>query len=139
MVFIQVAVPVPIRQLFTYQHAVALPSGVRVAVPFGPRSLIGVVVAQQNEADVENINKIKPIEKVIDDTPVIDGVLMKMAQWLWQYYHHAPGEVLHAMLPVLLRKGESAQPSNRLTSLQQKTGTCVNRRSCSGHQNNLPV
>lgn len=113
MVFIQVAVPVPIRQLFTYQHAVALPSGVRVAVPFGPRSLIGVVVAQQNEADVENINKIKPIEKVIDDTPVIDGVLMKMAQWLWQYYHHAPGEVLHAMLPVLLRKGESAQPSKQ--------------------------
>ena len=62
MVFIQVAVPVPIRQLFTYQHAVALPSGVRVAVPFGPRSLIGVVVAKQNEADVENINKIKPID-----------------------------------------------------------------------------
>ncbi|MEC8747707.1 MAG: hypothetical protein VXX73_05315, partial [Pseudomonadota bacterium] len=44
MAFIQVAVPVPLRQLFTYTHDNALSAGVRVVVPFGPRKLVGVVV-----------------------------------------------------------------------------------------------
>ena len=112
MAFIQVAVPVPLRQLFTYTHDNALRAGVRVVVPFGPRKLVGVVVEtlQKSENEIENSNKLKAIESVLDDDPIIDDVLLKMAQWLWQYYHHAPGEVLHAMLPVLLRKGESASP-----------------------------
>ena len=111
MVFIQVAVPAPLRQLFTYTHTSTLEEGVRVVVPFGPRKLVGVAVGVVQQERVENIEKLKAIEEVIDDTPVIDGVLLKMAQWLWQYYHHAPGEVLHAMLPVLLRKGESPNPT----------------------------
>ena len=112
MAFIQVAVPVPLRQLFTYTHDNALSAGVRVVVPFGPRKLVGVVVEtlQKSENEIENSNKLKAIESVLDEDPIIDDVLLKMAQWLWQYYHHAPGEVLHAMLPVLLRKGESASP-----------------------------
>jgi len=111
MTFIQVAVPVPLRQLFTYQHTRSLNSGVRVEVPFGPRTLVGVVVGTQDPADIDNIDKIKPLNRVIDNEPVIAPVLLKMAHWLWQYYHHAPGEVMHAMLPVPLRKGEAATPS----------------------------
>ena len=113
MAFIQVAVPVPLRQLFTYTHDSALEAGVRVMVPFGPRKLVGVVVEtlRKSESEIDNSNKLKAIEMVLDHQPIVDGVLLKMAQWLWQYYHHAPGEVLHAMLPVLLRKGESAGPT----------------------------
>ncbi|XLP06856.1 primosomal protein N' [Alteromonas marina] len=113
MAFIQVAVPVPLRQLFTYTHGSALSAGVRVVVPFGPRKLVGVVVEtlQKPESKIDNADKLKAIESVLDDNSVIDDALLKMAQWLWQYYHHAPGEVLHAMLPVLLRKGESAAPT----------------------------
>ena len=44
MAYIQVAVPVPLRQLFTYTHDNVLSAGVRVIVPFGPRKLVGVVV-----------------------------------------------------------------------------------------------
>ncbi len=111
MAFIQVAVPVPLRQQFTYIFDKPLEAGVRVRVPFGPRKLIGVVTATLSQQSVENTAKLKQIIDVIDDEPVIDKVLIKIAEWLWQYYHHAPGEVLHAMLPVLLRKGESATPS----------------------------
>ncbi len=112
MAFIQVAVPVPLRQLFTYTHDTPLKSGVRVLVPFGPRKLIGVTVDSLSEHAVtpDGVTKLKAIIEVIDKTPIIDGVLLKMAQWLWQYYHHAPGEVLHALLPVSLRKGEPATP-----------------------------
>ncbi len=112
MAFIQVAVPVPLRQLFTYTHDTPLKSGVRVLVPFGPRKLIGVTVDSLSEHAVtpDGVTKLKAITEVVDKTPIIDGVLLKMAQWLWQYYHHAPGEVLHALLPVSLRKGEPATP-----------------------------
>lgn len=109
MVFIQVAVPVPLRQLFTYSHTDTLQPGVRVKVPFGPRQLVGIVV--ESGVDIDDTSKIKAIIEVVDSAPVIDESLRKMAHWLWQYYHHAPGEVIHAMLPVPLRKGEPATPS----------------------------
>jgi primosomal protein N' (replication factor Y) len=111
MAYLSVAVPVPLRQLFTYTHSTPLEAGVRVQVPFGPRKLVGVVidVIDEDSHEIENVKKLKSVEAVIDEYPIVDAVLLKMAQWLWQYYHHAPGEVLHAMLPVLLRKGEKAQ------------------------------
>jgi len=109
MVFIQVAVPVPLRQLFTYSYHTSLELGVRVKVPFGPRQLVGVVV--ESDISAEDTTKIKAIGEVLDATPVIDSALRKMAHWLWQYYHHSPGEVMHTLLPVPLRKGESATPS----------------------------
>ena len=129
MAYICVAVPVPLRQLFTYTHHCDLAAGVRVRVPFGPRKLVGIVVDEPNKdaPEIENADKIKAIETVLDEAPVIDAVLLKMAQWLWQYYHHAPGEVLHTMLPVLLRKGETAQvlPEERirLTETGERTSS----------------
>lgn len=108
MVYIQVAVPVPLRQLFTYEHTRALPAGVRVKVPFGSRQLIGIVV--ESNVAPKDVDKIKAIDEVVDETPVIDEPLQKMAHWLWQYYHHSPGEVMHAMLPVPLRNGQSSAP-----------------------------
>ncbi len=134
MAFIQVAVPVPLRQLFTYTYDNALSAGVRVVVPFGPRKLVGVVVEtlHKPESDIENSNKLKAIESVLDDSPIIDEVLLKMAQWLWQYYHHAPGEVLHAMLPVLLRKGESAAPTPQDMLMLTEEGKQTTRHVIAG-------
>lgn len=135
MAFIQVAVPVPLRQLFTYVHSEALAAGVRVIVPFGPRKLVGVVVDGcfdiASDSEAADISKIKPIEQTIDEQPVLDVVLLKIAQWLWQYYHHAPGDVLHAMLPVLLRKGESSTPTQEeiLSLTTDGKETCVDTLS----------
>lgn len=107
MYFVEVAVPVPLRQAFTYSCDAMPEAGCRVRVPFGPRKLVGVVLGKS--ADPDNINKIKPLDAVLDETPVIDGVLLTLCRWLSQYYLHPIGEVLHTVLPVLLRKGESAQ------------------------------
>lgn len=126
MVYIHVAVPVPLRQLFTYRHTHTLPAGVRVKVPFGPRQLIGLVV--ESNVEVESVDKIKAIDEVIDETPVIDESLQKMAHWLWQYYHHSPGEVMHAMLPVPLRNGHSSTPvpQTYLQATQQDNAVVMN-------------
>ncbi len=108
MHFVEVAVPVPLRQTFTYSCDILPEPGCRVSISFGPRNLVGVVTGELTAP--ENPDKIKAIDKIIDDTPVLDRVLLKLCHWLSQYYLHPIGEVIHTVLPVLLRKGESASP-----------------------------
>jgi primosomal protein N' (replication factor Y) len=106
----QIALPLPKRQVFDYlcDQDKLLP-GIRVVVPFGPRELIGVIVATVN--DSEHHAKLKSILRVLDDAPVIDDVLMSICNWLAHYYHHPIGEVLQTALPVALRKGQSDKPA----------------------------
>ena len=49
MPIIDVAVPVPLRQTFSYTSEQKLQPGVRVSVPFGRRQLIGVVTASYDD------------------------------------------------------------------------------------------
>ena len=119
-VYLDVAVPVPLRQTFTYTHCEALRPGVRVSVPFGKRHLVGIVVGQHSE--VEQTARLKAVDKVLDTEAVLDDVSMSLGRWLWQYYHHAPGEVLHTALPVKLRKGESAERTRQTWYRVSATG-----------------
>lgn len=109
MALIDVAVPVPLRQTFTYTCDTVPPPGVRVQIPFGNRQLVGIVMGEAGATDAD---KLKAITQVLDTRPVLDASLLTLCRWLSQYYHHAPGEVLHTVLPVLLRKGEPAQPED---------------------------
>ena len=112
MRFVEVAVPVPLRQAFTYSCDTLPEAGCRVSVPFGPRTLTGVVLGEAETP--ENSGKIKPVHHVIDDRPVLDSVMLKLCHWLSQYYLHPVGEVIHTVLPVLLRKGEPANPVDEI-------------------------
>ncbi|MBU2977294.1 primosomal protein N' [Alteromonas sp. C1M14] len=108
MHFVEVAVPVPLRQSFTYSSDAVPQPGCRVIVPFGPRKVVGVVLGESSNP--ANISKIKPLDTVLDEAAVIDEVQLTLCHWLSQYYLHPIGEVIHTVLPVLLRKGESARP-----------------------------
>ena len=129
MALINVAVPVPLRQTFTYKHDQALVAGVRVRVPFGPRSVVGIVMGDADPQ--EDSSKIKAISEVLDSEPVLSGTLLTLCRWLSQYYHHAPGEVLHTVLPVLLRKGEAATPDGVLYLHCTETGEATDPESLS--------
>ncbi|MCI0513522.1 primosomal protein N' [candidate division KSB1 bacterium] len=98
--FAEIAVPLPIRQLFTYRIPAwleaRLQSGMRVLVPFGRRSLTGYVVHLAAETSVPDL---RDIEDVLDDAPSLQPDLMALAQWISDYYLCAPGEVFKAMLP----------------------------------------
>lgn len=110
MTILRVALPIPKRQLFDYLYqGKELAAGVRVRVSFGPRKLIGVVwgTAETSEWD---ISKLKSIEAVLDEFPIFDPVLIKLCNWLAQYYKHPIGDVVQTAMPVALRKGESSQP-----------------------------
>jgi len=55
--------------------------GCRVKVPFGPRNVLGFVVALKNETDVP-LEKIKPVSELLDIEPVLTGEMLELAKWL---------------------------------------------------------
>ncbi|TPV57942.1 primosomal protein N' [Aestuariibacter sp. GS-14] len=105
MPVVDVAVPVPLKQSFSYRHHTPVQIGVRVQVPFGNRTLIGVVL-NCAEDDANNAElALKSVTDVLDDVPLFDATLITLVNWLAKYYHHPIGEVWATLMPVRLRKG----------------------------------
>ncbi|MCB1875734.1 MAG: primosomal protein N', partial [Chromatiales bacterium] len=110
---LRVAVPVPLRRLFDYlpcdEQSIPAP-GCRVWVSFGATRRLGVVVAHGSNV-AGSSRKLKKIDAVVDQTPVLAAGNLDLLHWVSAYYHHPLGETLHSALPVLLRKGEAAKAS----------------------------
>ena len=105
--YVQVALQKPLRVEFTYglsaeQREVVQP-GMRVAVPFGSRREVGVVVGLSETCDLEP-KKVRKIATVLDDEPVIDGALLDLTRWIAGYYGCSWGEALGAVLPSSLKR-----------------------------------
>jgi primosomal protein N' (replication factor Y) len=107
MVIVHVAVPVPLRQYFSYSHTDVLAPGTRVLVPFGSRKLVGVV--DSCEQKTQSDDSLKTIDTVLDEEPIINDVLIHLAKWLSNYYHHPIGETYATMLPAWLRKEQTRE------------------------------
>jgi primosomal protein N' (replication factor Y) len=102
--FCDVALPVPLDQLFTYSVNGAMSGkgpvvGARVLVPFSGQRLMGVVVRVHEDAPVEEF-EIKPVQQVLDEAALLPEELMKLAGWIASYYVAPLGEVLRGMLPL---------------------------------------
>jgi len=110
---VDVALPIPLRQCFRYLVPAGmevLQPGVRVRVPFGHQEHIGVV-AKLGQAPATGL---KSVLECLDIQPLLDTSLLALLQWITAYYHCPEGEVMELALPVLLRRGGSAQvPSER--------------------------
>src|SRR5437588_467243 len=96
--FCDVALPVPLDMVFTYKIAEPQPVvGGRVLVPFRAERLSGVVTALHDRAPSMQA---KTVLQVLDSEPVLDGGLMKLGQWIAQYYLAPLGDVFRSMLPL---------------------------------------
>lgn len=110
---LQVAIPSPLHRTFDYLppadgDCTSLKPGVRVRVPFGRGRSIGVVVGLGTSPRVEG-HRLKAIDAILDDSPLLLTEDLALAAWVSQYYHHPLGEVIHTLLPGLLRQGKPAQ------------------------------
>ncbi len=109
--YFRIAIPTPLRRHFDYlvpadfQAKTPLP-GVRIKVPFGRQTLIGILLEIVHETDVPS-NKLKPIIEILDQQPVFNNELLQLLRWCSLYYHHPIGEVMQNALPVKLRQGAS--------------------------------
>src|SRR3974377_2365532 len=96
--FCDVALPVPLDIVFTYRVGDSVPClGARVLVPFRKERLSGVVTGLH---DQKPSMEAKTVLQVLDADPVLDPILMRLAQWMAAYYLAPLGEVLRSMLPL---------------------------------------
>ncbi|MBI4212260.1 MAG: primosomal protein N' [Deltaproteobacteria bacterium] len=102
MSFAHVAVPARVFHPFTYSLPIDTPvsPGCRVVVPFHRRHLIGVVleILPTGPKDVSP-GKIKPVEQVLDHSPLFSPPLLELIRWMAHYYCAPIGEVFRAALP----------------------------------------
>lgn len=104
--FAELALPLPLRQTFTYRLPMGFSEhvklGSRLLVPFGKRNLIGYVVAIHSELDpaieIEEA-AIRDALELLDEQPLLTDEILKLAQWTADYYAASWGEVLKASLP----------------------------------------
>ena len=90
----KVAIPAsPLRTSFDYLSAGhTLVPGMRVQVSFRNKRVCGIVVECVNETRVPR-SKLKPVEKVLDEQPVLTSDIFALLMWATNYYHHAIGDV----------------------------------------------
>jgi primosomal protein N' (replication factor Y) len=102
--FAEVAVPVFVRQTFTYRLPGDMASraqiGCRLLVPFGKKFLTGFLVGLHDtlESEVEEAD-IKEVEELLDESPVITPEIMELTRRVSDYYFAPWGECLRAALP----------------------------------------
>src|SRR2546430_12118361 len=81
--FVQIALPVPIFKAFTYAVPEELRAraavGARATVPFGKRTLTGVIVGHSEETDVE---KVRDLLDVLDAEPIFGEKMLRFAEWM---------------------------------------------------------
>jgi len=113
--YCEVALPVPIDRPFTYAvpEGMAALRGARVIAPFGNEKLIGVVTSVHSKTPTDF--KVRPVEAVLDDEPLLSDSLLELAEWMAQYYLAPLGEVLRGMLPLMAEVKRTV--SYRITDL----------------------
>ncbi len=118
MSYALIALPLPVRQLFTYRIPEALEAaarpGVPVLVPFRGREMRGVLIERIAQTQLEKVSDIKQVLGAALLTPH----LLALTRWVSEYYLAPPGEVVAAALPggntgfagSRARKGASEDP-----------------------------
>lgn len=97
--FCDVAIPLPLDMLFTYRIPAGMEPivGGRVLVPFRQKRTPGIVVELHDRPpSVQARNLLE----ALDLTPVLDEQLLKLGQWIANYYLSPLGEVFRSMLPL---------------------------------------
>jgi primosomal protein N' (replication factor Y) len=115
---VQVALPLPLRQTFSYRVPASLPApgaGCRVRVGFGRNHLVGYVVDDPGAHPPE---KLKPLEAILDREPLFSPEMLAFTRWIAEYYLVSWGSVLKCGYPSGLRGGPSRRapggPDRRL-------------------------
>ena len=107
MPIIRVALDVPLHTPFDYTVAddITVIAGQRVLVPFGRRQLVGVVLEQTQDSTLD-VARLKPVERVLDATPLLSDDVLALLRFCSTYYRHPLGAAVVSALPVRLRSAE---------------------------------
>ncbi|WP_104734032.1 replication restart helicase PriA [Hanstruepera ponticola] len=100
--FIDVILPIPLPNFFTYSITIAeadfLKPGMRVSVPFG-KSKIYTALVHEVHSRPPVLYEAKEIHQILDDEPLITEKQFDLWKWLASYYMCTLGDVMRAALP----------------------------------------
>ncbi len=100
--FVNVLLPIPVRNTFTYRVPRELNKNVfiggRVIVPFGKSKLLTGIILSVHEKAPETYTA-KYIEHVLDDIPIVTLEQLSFWKWISHYYLAPLGDVMNAALP----------------------------------------
>ncbi len=121
---IEVALPLPLFQTFTYAIDDAMATrvrvGSRVVVPVRQRRQIGICV--RLDAEKKPGTRIKQVLEVPDAEPVVGADLVALCNWIAEYYVAPPGVALRLALPVLLTGADAPRPAQRTRRILRLAG-----------------
>ncbi len=108
MQFAEIILPTRLpRPTFTYQIppelAEKIQVGMRAEVNFGKNKLYSGIVAQLHDRKPDDILRVKSINGLLDDAPVVTLAQLKLWAWIADYYCCTLGEVMAAALPAHLK------------------------------------
>lgn len=114
--FVEVAVPFPVRGTYTYAVAEGMTRnaavGARVVVPFGRQRVVAYVLECRQQASVEiDPEKLKHVVSFLDDGPVFSGELLRFLREAADYYFYPLGELLRQAAPAVDRKAKKELPA----------------------------
>ena len=103
--FIQVAIDVPMDQLFDYlPNDQILKIGQYVKVPFGRRQIIGIICGISSTTNVpkEKLKKVIYAEEEI----IFDNTLFKLLYFVSTYYHYPIGQTIMSVVPSRIKQAK---------------------------------
>ena len=111
MQYADVILPVPLHATFTYAipEGMHVVEGVRVLVPFGRGKKYVGLVDRVHDQQPQGY-AVKPIESVMDVTPIVTGSQLKLWHWISDYYLSPIGDVYKAALPGGLKAEDGYKP-----------------------------
>jgi primosomal protein N' len=135
MNFVQVAIPSPLRQTFTYINKSGSDLlGKRVLVEFGRRKLVGVVISNSDIS--EGGYKLKNILEVLDETPLFSKEAIKKITYISEYYMHPLGIVIESFIPTFLRKAKHQKDLEKYHQAKKELISATNLHKLTNDQAN---
>ncbi len=97
-----------------------LKPGFRVRVPLGPsRSMngycIGILTPGHPLANTVNPQRLKPVQKILDEHPLIEPGLLPVATWISEHYLCPLGSVIETVVPAGVRNSAGQREMTLLT------------------------
>jgi len=110
MPFAEIVFNLPLDHSYTYHvppDIKNLRPGMRVLVPFGKRTITGIVISVISKT---KLSSTKDIIDSLDDKPLLSGKMLELTKWISEYYLSSYGQAIYLALP----KGIDSQDKERI-------------------------
>ncbi len=116
--YADIILPLSLDRLYTYRVAAGMKNNIErgsaVIVPFGKKNSYTGIVSRLHNNKPE-LDTVKDITGLAAGEPLIEEEQLQLWQWVSDYYHCSPGEVMNAAIPATLLSTDEKKRFKRKT------------------------